>query len=78
MGEKVRNGGHHKRRGNQWEKLDGGVKEVFAHVKIREFNAACDRFLAEREPNHAANKARAKNLIGGKFRGAFLEKGGEA
>jgi hypothetical protein len=65
----VRNCCHHKRRGNRWDKLNGGVREVFVHVNIDEINAACERFLADREPNFAANKQRIRNLLGGKFRG---------
>jgi hypothetical protein len=71
----VKNCCHHKRGGNRWDKLDGGVREVFVHVNIAEINAACERFLAEREPNFVANKARVRNLLGGKFR---AEKGGAA
>ena len=65
----VRNCCHHKRRGNRWDKLNGGVREVFVHVNIDVINAACERFLADREPNFAANKQRIRNLLGGKFRG---------
>lgn len=47
-------------RGGKWEKQDGGVKEVFADLNYREINAACDRFIAGREPNFSAREAKRK------------------
>ena len=65
----VRNCCHHKRRGNRWDKLNGGVREVFEYINIKEFNAACEVALERLEPNYAENKQRIRNLLGGKFRG---------
>jgi len=52
--------------GGKWDKMDGGVKPVFSHVNYREIIAACDKFSAEHEPNHAANKARRNTITFGR------------
>ena len=60
-------------RGGKWEKQDGGIKEVFADLNYREINAACDRFIADREPNFAARESKRKLATSGSdFKGGEL------
>jgi len=52
--------------GGKWDKMDGGVKPVFAHINYRQISAACDAFLLSREPNNAANKAKRNAITFGR------------
>jgi len=53
-------------RGGKWEKMGGGIKECFTQFNMDEIIAACDRFLADREPNFTANEAKRKEKACGR------------